>query len=224
MDEVIVTHQQDVEHINKVNLTGSVVHKYRPKPDVIILTVAVKGEAIHEADYPNVAFYGDNVELIDKTIMVDGRNYPRVRIEGSVQTTRKQTDDGARFYQNIVGYSIVRTQTRMEMLSGKRGIGSRKADSTNEVCVLGTVANVFPITKNDQPIGAIVTLRTQTDGRTNFPRITCFGGQGAKALTLKKGDTVCATGFLETTKRTREDGSVLRFESIIATEIVDINE
>lgn len=228
MEEIIVQQKNDVQCVNNVMLTGSVVHKYRPRNDVIILTVAVKGKDIHDADYPNVAFYGESVaNAIDKSIIVEGKDYPRVRILGSIQTTRKQTDDGVQFFMGVVGNSISRTQTMMEQLSGRRGLGSRKAESENDVCLLGPVTRVFPIPAKDgspEPIGAIVTVRTTIDGRVNFPRFTCFGAQRNRALALKPGDVVCAIGFMETQNRDNPDNTRARFESIIATEIDIVKE
>lgn len=212
----------EIECLNKVDLTGSVIHIYRARPSVIILTVAVTGHNVHDVDYPNVVFYGEAMaDSIEKAVVIEGKNYPRVRISGYLRTTRKETDEGVRFYQNIVGTNIGRTQTNMESLSGKRNIGSHKIPSVNDICVLGRVTNVFPIRKvgRDQPIGAIVTVRTQANGRINYPRITCFNSLVSKALSLQRGDVICATAFAETTNRDREDGSRMRFESIIATEI-----
>jgi len=227
MDEVIATNEHSkIECINKLNLTGSVVHKFRPRPDVIVLTVAVKGRDIHEADYPNVTFYGETMaDSIDKNIEVGERNFPRMRIEGCIQTTRRESPDGVRYFQNAVGTNIYRVRTQMEQLSGRRGLGSHKAESANDVCLLGQVTNVHPITRRDSDriIGATVTIRTMNDGRTNFPRVTCFSGMTSRALALNPGDVVCMTGFLETENRTREDGTRVRYESIIATEIVKVD-
>lgn len=228
MEEVIATHEQNkIECINKLHLTGSVVHKYRPRPDIIVLTVAVKGRDIHEVDYPNVTFYGETMaSSIDKSIEVGERNFPRVRIEGCIQTTRREHPEGTRYYQNAVGTDIYRVQTQMEQLSGRRGLGSRKAESVNDVCLLGQVTNVRPITRrdSDRVIGASITIRTMNDGRTNFPRVTCFSGMTPRALALNPGDVVCVTGFLETENRTRDDGTRVRFESIIANEIVKVDD
>ena len=227
MEEIIASNpQNNIPYINKFNLTGSVVHKYRPRPDVIVLTIAVKGHELHEADYPNVAFYGQEiVDSIDKSISVEGRNYARVHIEGVIQTTRRETDEGVRFFQSLVGSKIYRTQTQMEQLSGKRGVGTHKAESENTVCVLGQVTNVWPMTRagSDRVIGVTVTIRTQTDGRTNFPRIVCFNTNVPRALALKPGEIVCATAFMETTNRNRPDGSRARYESAVATEIVKVD-
>ena len=227
MSEVIASKRPEIDCINVVKLTGSVVHKYRPRPDVIILTVAVTGKDIHEADYPNVVFYGDEAESIDKGIVVEEKNYPRVSIEGIIQTSRKELPDGTvRFYQNVVGTSISRTQTNMEKLSGLRGVGSRKVESENDVCIMGRVTNVYPITREgaDRPIGAIVTMRTVVNGRVNYPRVTCFNKHVEAAMNLKRDDIVCATGFMETTNRDGADGKRLRYESVIATELQKVEE
>ncbi len=222
-ENVIAANQPDVKCINQVNLTGSVVHKYRPRPDVIILTVAVSGKDIHAADYPNVVFYGEEaVENIDKNIIVEDKNFPRVTIEGIIQTSRKEQENGApKFYQNVVGTKIFTSQTQMEKLSGIKGMGTRKAESQNDVCLMGQVTNIYPITREgaDRPIGVIVTMRTTNGGRTNYPRVTCFNKHVEVAMNLQRGDVVCATGFMETTNREGADGKRVRFESVIATEI-----
>lgn len=225
MDIIANRNRHEGKCINKVALTGSVVHKYRPRDSVIILTVAVNG-GMHEVDYPNVAFYGaDIAENIDKAIEVSEDNYPRVRITGTVQTSRKETDNGVRHYQTIVGDTIARAQTQMEKATGIRGIGTRKADGENDVCLLGKITYIYPVVKDgaDEPTGAILTIRTYIDGRSDFPRVACFGVRGAYALGLDVGDTVCVTGYLETTNRTRRDGSRGKFESVIATEVSKVD-
>lgn len=226
MEEVIIAAKEsNIQYINKFELTGSVVHKFRPRPDIMILTVAVKGRSVHDADYPNVAFYGEaQADAIDRNVIVEDRNYPRVRITGTIQTSRRETDEGARSFQNFVGKSIVRTQTAMEQLTGMRGLGSRKAESTNDVCLMGVVTNVRRITRadSDRVIGVSVTIRTNLDGHANFPRVTCFNGSVPAALELERGDAVCAVGFIETSTRERE-GERIKLESVIATEIVKID-
>lgn len=225
-NEIIASTDNKVECINQVNLTGSIVHKFRPRPGIIILTMAVKGTAgAHEVDYPNITFYGEKTaDSIDETINIADKVYPFVNICGMIQTSRKETENGVKFYQNVVGSSIKFTETNMERISGVKGIGTRKNESRNEVCLLGYVTNVYPIQKDgaEPPIGAIVTIRTNTGKGSFFPRVTCFSNVN-KALALQRGDVVCATAALETTKRQRE-GWIERFESAIATEIVKISD
>lgn len=216
----------EIECINKAVITGSVIHKYRPRPDIIVLTVAVKEKEINEVDYPNVAFFGESIaESIDKNITIEGRNYPRVRIDGQVRTSRKETSAGIRYFQNIIGTRIARTQTNMETISGIRNIGSHKVPSENDVCILGRISSIYPISKSgrDTPIGYIVTARVQTDGHVNYPRITCFGAIANKVRGLERGDVICATGFIETANRER-DGKLVKFESFIATEVEKITD
>lgn len=219
MDEIIAE-KKEVKGINKFTFVGSIVHKYRPSPDVIILTVALKGKEIHEADYPNVAFYGkDRADAIDTNVKVEKGNYPRMRITGSVQTNRKMVDGKPTYFQNFIGATLAQAATNMELLSGVRGIGRRKAESENDICLMGEVVSVYNITRKDRsrPLGVIVTLRVNTE-HVNYPRVACFGSLVPRAAELEKGDVVCVTGFAETQFREGRDGRV-RMESIIASEV-----
>lgn len=221
MEEIIAEKKESQKGINKFDFVGSVVHKYRPSPDIIVLTVAMKGKEIHEADYPNVAFYGkDMADAIDANVVVEKGNYPRMRISGIVQTDRKMQDGKVINYQNFVGTKIRKAESSMEALSGVRGLGRRKAESQNDICLLGEVVNVYRITRENRPrpLGVIVTLRVNTD-HVNFPRVSCFGRMVPAAVALERGDVVCITGFAETQFR-EGHGRRMRMESIIATEIV----
>lgn len=218
--EEIIAEKNEVRCVNTFEFVGSVVHKYRPNPEVIVLTVALKGRDIHEADYPNVAFYGkETADLVDNSIRVEKDSYPRVRIVGNVQTSRKVIDGKMTYYQNFIGSKIRLASNTMETLSGVRGLGKRKAESQNDVCLMGEVYNVYMITREgrDKPLGAIVTLRCHTD-HVNYPRVSCFGRMMNVASELQRGDVVCVTGFAETQFR-EANGRRVRLESIIANEI-----
>ena len=225
MEEIIIAAaKENVKCVNTVKLVGSVVHKFRPRSNVILLTIAVKSEGVHEVEYPNVAFYGDDVaDSIDQSVTVESKNYPRVRIEGMIQSYMYNTPEGRRrTRQNIVGTLITHSNTKMEQLSGHNGIGLHKAESHNDVCVLGTVVSVYPIHRrdSDQTIAAAFVLRTESNGHINFPRLICFGSQVPYALSLSAGDVVCATGFIETVNRKQSGENPAHRESVVATEIV----
>lgn len=229
MDEEIIATSKEKKTINKVNLTGSVVHKYRPSQELLVLTVAVNNPGgIHDVDYPNVTFYGETAEIIDKSIEAKNDDYPRVNIEGTIQTSRKETTDGPRYYQNVVGHSISRAQTNMEAISGVRGLGSHKAKSQNTVCLMGPVTSIYPVPSkkgSTTPMCVVVTIRADARGRTSYPRATCFDAAlKAKAMTLKNGDMVCLTGAMETNTRTEESGRRNHMESIILDEIEVLKE
>lgn len=231
MDKNIIAARQEIqETINNVTFVGSVIHKYRPRPNIITLTVAVGNSGIpgiedsRGVNYPNVTFYGEDIaDAIDRSIVIEGKNYPRVRIEGEVHTTRREVPgDKPRFYQNVIGVKIRRAETNMEAMTGKSGIGSKKLAPVNEICIMGNVTRVYPVMgSGERPIVAVVTVHTRDNGRDNFPHISCFGSKIEDAMNLKKGERVCVTGFLETNYRER-DGRRVRLESIVATEIAKV--
>ena len=219
--DVIVAKQAEEETINKVKLVGSVVHKFRPRDNGMVLTVAA-GHAgtdhagTDHADYPNVVFYGEVAEIIDKTIEVAPGNYPRVCIEGMVQTTRRTMNGQTQYYQNIVGHTLSRAPTNLEYLTGKKNIGARKLEGCSEVCILGKVIGIYEIPSNGRsPIGTIVTLRTVDNGRVNFPRLTCFGLVGQEAAKLAENDCVCIAASIQTKRREGPDGKTQRYETMI---------
>lgn len=228
MEQIIVKPNQNFDYVNKVTFIGSIVHKFRSSKDSIVLTIAVKGREDHDAEHPNVVFYGEEiVDLIDKSFEVEEKSYPRVEITASVQTSRKKYEDGSvRYFQNIVGESIQMAPTNMEKLFNKRGIGNHKAESKNEVCLAGSVVGVYPIYResdrnvaNARPVGATVTLRTMDSGHINYPRLTCFRGTTNAALALEVNDMVYVSGYVTTNRRDTDEGKKMRYESIFATEI-----
>ena len=218
--EEIIAEKKEIPYINKFTFVGSVVHKYRPAPDIIVLTVALKGKGVHDVDYPNVAFHGKEIaDAIDANVIVQKGNYPCMQISGMVQTDRKVQNGKAVYFQNFVGTTIRKAANNMETLSGVRGLGRRKAESQNDICLMGEVSNVFQITRANQPtpIGYIITMRVLTE-HVNFPKVTCFSQTMRTASSLERGDVICVTGFVETQFRETDDRK-RRFESIIATEI-----
>lgn len=231
MDKNTIVERKEVqETINNVTFVGSVIHKYRPRPNIITLTVAIGNSGIpgiedpHGVNYPNVTFYGEDVaDTIDRSIVIEGKNYPRVRIEGEVHTSRREVPgEKPRFYQNVIGRKIRRAETNMEAMTGKPGIGSKKLAPVNEICIMGDVTRTYPVMReSDRPIVVVVTVRTRDDGYDHFPHISCFGSKIEDAMNLKNGDRICVTGFLETNYRERNRRRV-RLESIVATEIAKV--
>lgn len=91
----------------------NVLNQFRPRDNVISLTVAAGRGGTEMVDYPNVVFYGDVAEIIDNTIEVIPGNYPRVCIEGMVQTTRRNVNGQVQYYQNIVGHELRKAPTNL---------------------------------------------------------------------------------------------------------------
>lgn len=218
----IIAEKKNIEGINKFEFVGSIVHKFRPTDDVIVLTIAMNNKDKHGAQYPNISFYGkETADAIDENVHVKKGDYPRMRITGSIQTKRKIVDGKATYYQNFIGTSIAQVSTAMENISGLRGIGRRKAESQNDVCLLGEVTSVYQITREDRdrPLGVVVTMRVDA-GHVNYPHFVCFGRMVPIATALEPGNVICVTGYAETKSKTRDDGKFVRLESIVATEIV----
>lgn len=219
---VVTDRETEFKSINTVKLVGSIVHKFRPRSNVITITLAVGQTGSERVEYPNVTFYGDNAAIIDDTMDVKPGQYPRVCINAMIQTMRRPTTDGTRYFQNIIGLEMRRAPTNMERLTGQMDIGSHKLQSCNEVCLLGEVVNIYEIERagRDTPIGTIVTLKTVDNGKVNFPKVTCFGSVSRAASRLKSGDRACLTGHIQTKyKKGPGDEKGTRFESVIGSEV-----
>lgn len=220
-EEIIVVKEPvEVRTINTIKVLGSVVHKFRPRDNVITLTVATSRHGADQADYPNITFYGDVADIIDKALDIRPGDYPRVCIDGMVQTTRRNINGQPRYFQNIIGHELRRTATNLERLTGKK-IGTRKMDSINEVCILGKIVNIYEFTSKGSPIGTILTLKTVDNGKVNFPKVTCFGRIGRTAAGYEVGDYACIAGSIQTKQQNAEDRKV-RYETIIASEIAKV--
>ena len=212
----------EFQSINTVKFVGSVVHKYRPRANIITLTLAVGRVGSEQVDYPNITFYGDNAAIIDEALEIRASQYPRVCIDATIQTTRRIIDDRPRYFQNIVGLELRKAPTNMERMTGKMDIGSHKLQSSNEVCLLGEVVNLFEISRpgQEEALGTIVTLKTVDNGKVNFPKVTCFGNIGRAAARLQNGDIACLTGYVQTKYKRRDDEERgVRYETVVGTEV-----
>jgi len=223
MNETITRQKNDFPTLNQADFVGSVVHKYRPKENIITLTLAVGRPDNTGVDYPNITFYGENASIIDEAIDVKPGEFPRVCVSAEIQTSRKEFDDKVKYYQNIVGNELRLAPTHMEQLTGQKGLGSHKLPAQNDVRLMGLVVNVFQITRpgREYPIGTIVTLKTVSNGRVNFPKVTCFGPNSIAASALQVGDYACVTGSIQTRYNAE---TKTRFETIVANEIAKVEE
>lgn len=228
MNEVITRKSDAFQTMNKAEFVGSVVHKYRPNDDMITLTLAIgrEGRDGHDAvDYPNITFYGENADIIDKAIDVKAGDYPRVCVDAEIQTSRKVRDGKPQYFQNIIGMELRKAPTNMERITGQKALGSHKLDSVNEVCLMGRVVNVFPITRNSaggiNTIGTILTIKTVSGRHVNFPKVTCFGANSGLAISMKRDEAVCVTGRIQTRYNKENDQ---RYETIVCSEVTRLDE
>lgn len=137
-----------------------------------------------------------------------------------VQTTRRTVNGQVQYYQNIVGHELRKAPTNLERLTGVKNIGTRKLESCNEVCILGKVVNIYRIpSRNQSPIGTILTLKTVDNGKANFPTVTCFGVIGERAAQLAPDEYVCIVASVQTKRKDGPNGKTLRYETLIGSEI-----
>lgn len=182
------------DHVNQVELRGSIVHKFR-SGSWLTLTLAT---AVNQSnrDYPNIYWYDEHVENIDNNFNVGDR----VSAVCTLRTSRAHPE------QSLVGISI-------EPLSGwidaKFNAGDYKTDF-NEVLLKGEFVRVY----NPGPDLAVVTLKTEINGYTYFPRITCFGKHVARAVEIEPGQTVYFIAHVQTRKKETEEGT-RHYQSVV---------
>lgn len=223
MNETITRQNTTAPSMNHADFVGSVVHKYRPNDNLITLTLAIGHSDNEMVDYPNITFYGENAAIIDEAIDIKSGSYPRVCVAAVIQTNRKERENGVQYFQNIVGTELRKAPTNMERLTGQKAIGTHKLPAQNEVCLMGSVVNVYQITRpgREHPIGTILTIKTTNGNRVNFPKVTCFGPNSAIASAMQTGDCVCVSGNIQT--RYNKDTKT-RYETVVANEIVKTDD
>ena len=182
-----------MDHVNQVELRGSIVHKYRAG-NWLTITLATGNQT--KRDYPSIYWYDEFVEEIDRNYNIGDR----VNVVGTLRTSRAHPE------QSLVGIAI-------EPLAG--WIDSRfnddefKADF-NEVLLKGEFVRVY----NPGPDLAVVTLKTVINGYTYFPRITCFGKHVARTTEIDPGETVYFVARMETRKKETAEGTQ-HYQSVV---------
>jgi hypothetical protein len=229
MEQIIATNERkQINYINKIDLIGSAVRKERTKSqsgfDKINLTIAVRNpraeanSATEKPYYVKISFYGQGrVDAIDKNINPEDK--PRVHIEATLRTNIDP--DTHVFYQYLVGNTITLLPTEMELVSGLKGVGHRKAKGKNEACIVGEVSKVTAFTRAEgqQPTRVTLTVKVEEGGKVNFPQVVCFRHNIKRALELQKGDVVCAIGYYEDKEYESADGTIKYYKDIVAEEI-----
>lgn len=182
------------DHVNQVELRGSIVHKYRAG-DWLVITLAT---SIHQPnrDFPKVYWYDDLVEVIDKEYNVGDR----VEVICCIRTSKAHPDP------SLVGISIERQNG---WLDSRFNANDYKADQ-NEVLIKGEFIRAFI----PSPDITIATVKTVINGYSYFPRITCFGRHAAKAADIKPGTTVYFVAHVQTKKKDTEEG-IRHYQSVI---------
>jgi len=181
--------ETDLDCINKVELCGAIVHKYKTDK-WIVLTLATSVTS-GTRDYPKVYWFDDTVDEIDQNYQVGDR----VEIIAKLRTSK------AFPATTIIGETITATAGWFDAKFNQTG--EFKQDQ-NEVLLKGTFVRAYI---PPQPDLAIITLKVIIDGYTYFPQISCFGKHAANAAAINEGATVCIVARIQTKKREAEKGA-----------------
>lgn len=201
--------------LNRGKLTGMVVHKYHPRPNILILTLLVRRAG--RLNYPDILILGEEAAAKANEEIQEQVRYS---FDCHFQTTKKEVENGKFLYrQNVVCDSYALLQPEMNQVFGE-GIASVRGKyplDEDRFELKGTVTHVFAPPENANI--AILTLFTQTD-RGAFPKVSCFQ-RTAEYIhngNIKEGDIVCVIGTVQTDKK-MIDGKPRYYESIVCEDI-----
>ena len=223
--DFIVTEKKEIATQNGFMIVGSVVRKFRPKENVILLRVAVS-DATGTVSHPTIAYYGKEVcDRIDSHIVITEDNKPRVRIEGYIDARRKggrnsTSENSQKFYEWLVGTKLAFAKTAMEEATGIKGVGTRKAEGMNQIRIVGTVTGVYSIPNSSV---VAVTVYTRPAQEASFPRIICLGTRAKYALeNLQRYDSVSIIGYIRTREVVGENGRRQILTGLYANDIAKL--
>jgi hypothetical protein len=174
--------------INKVELCGVIVHKYKSNNWLVITLAASVTSGTR--DHPKIYWFDDMAEKIDNDFQVGDR----VTIAGRLRTSK------AFPATSIAGETITATAGWFD---AKFGQAEEFKPDHNEVLLKGEFVRAYI----PQPELAIITIKVIIDGYTYFPQVSCFGRHAAKAAEIAEGAVVCIVARIQTKKRDTEKGA-----------------
>lgn len=183
-----------MDHVNQVELRGSIVHMYRVG-NWMAITLSTSINQTNR-DYPNIYWYDELVDKIDQEYQVGDR----VEVVCTLRTSRAHPE------QTLVGLSI---QPLSGWIDAKFNADEYRADY-NEALLKGECVRVY----NPGPDLAVVTIKTIINGYTYFPHITCFGKHVARAAEIKPGATVYFIAHVQTRKK-QTDEETRHYQSVV---------
>lgn len=190
------------KNINEFTIRGRIVNKYRKDPFMILTLGTVSGG--ERRDFPKVMLFDkDLIEKADKAFAVGDF----VTTYGLIQTSKRYRT------QTFVCNKIEETPRVFDEF-GLEGKG-RHMEDVNEIKLRGKFVRVFLPESSNGNI-ALVTLRVETDGYTNFPSVTCFGAAAKRASELKENDDVCFIGQAQT-HRVQSGDETKYYESAVGS-------
>ncbi len=195
--------------MNEVLIRGFIINKFKPREDVLIMTVNVPSKKSNMPNYPKITFFGESAALADEFSM-----YANVDIVASIQTSRRIVDGVKTYSQNMVGKSICETKRTLEAAFDDN-FGGIYLSPENEVKLKGSLRQLFLISDNVLSI----TIETFINQRHSFVRGFIYGVKAKKYLeNLTVGAPVVALGEIQTLKKAK-NGKTLYFENVVINEI-----
>lgn len=173
--------------INKVELCGAIVHKYRANNWLVVTLAASVTSGTR--DHPKIYWFDDMVDKVDKDFQVGDR----VEITGRLRTSK------AFPATSIVGDTIMATAGWFD---SKFNQSEEYKPDQNEVLLKGTFVRAYI----PQPELAVITVKVVIDGYTYFPQISCFGRHASSAAGIAEGQTISIVARIQTKKRDTEKG------------------
>ena len=203
---------------NEMRVTGTVVRLFKvPNQQTVVLTIATNAGGGAVSNFPRISFYGSQSDTIYKALgsVRKGSKHPQVTITGSVQTTKRARDDGFVYYQTAVGSSLSFASTRLESILNTEA-GTRTVNDENEVILIGEIVHIYRFERKNA--GTILTIKTTSNARIDFPKVTLFRDLNDLAQKMEAGDHIALIGMLQT-KISEKDGKQVRHENIVGTDL-----
>lgn len=191
---------------NKAIMQGIIIRKsITDKLGSAVIATTRKGVS-KDANTPCIHFFNDMKEDLKSYNVGDF-----VYIEGEIQD---YVDKNNKKRQGIAATKIQQAKSRIEELYGASG-GSL-IDKKNEIRLMGTVLGV----QETERVWNIF-LRTVSNGHTHRIIVKLYKIHDTQKIgeSIKKGDSLCIIGTLQTKKRQTKDNSMLFFENVVAMEV-----
>ena len=216
--KILVSAPKALMSRNEIRITGTVVNLFKvPNQQTVVLSVATNAGGGALSNYPKITFYGSQSGVVYEALG-SGRNapkHPQVTITGSVQTTKRLKDGEFVYYQTAVGDSLSFAATRLETILNTDA-GKRAVNDENEVILIGEIVHVYRFERKNA--GTILTIKTTSNSRIDFPKVTLFRDLNDLSQEMEIGDHVALIGMLQT-KISKKDGKQVRHENIVATDL-----
>lgn len=204
---------ENVKRENEAIFSGKIVGKRKTEKTLFITLLTNPGKY---ANFPRIIFFGDKAKEYDSQFEI-GDN---VSIKGHLQSSKRVIDNEVSFTQSIVGDSIVRAKTALEIGGETDNVKGYQIASENVIRLTGTVRNIYSPRKN------FISAKISTPNGKGYSTISMiyFGNNCGDILNdIHFGDKVSIVGKIETSKKTAEDKTIY-YENVVIEDIGKIKE